>query len=74
MGLVVVTTLIDILGLLAIGVGKLWLLMGFLLLALVCVFSSIAYVRELVCTVFIAVFVFLYEKRQWHFHANSRAL
>ena len=49
MSLVVVTTLIDILGLLALGVWKLLLFMGFFLHALVFLFSSMVHVCVSVC-------------------------
>ena len=44
MNLVVVTTLIDILCLLALGVWKLWLFMGFFILALVFCISSTVHI------------------------------
>ena len=52
MSLAVVTTLIDILGLLALGVWTLLLFMGFFLHALVFLFSSSSWLSELeTCTI-----------------------
>ena len=63
MSLVVVTTLIDILGLLALGAWKLLLFMGFFLHALVFFFSLMVHVCVLVCAVFLAIFfIFIQDK------------
>ena len=56
MSLFVVTTLIDVLALLALGVWELLLIMGFFSHALVCSFSSMVHVCVCVCVLDCAVF------------------